>query len=550
MTKPYLWACALGALALGAAVLPAQADYKSTVLADGPLAYYRFSETVTMPVLSYATNIGSVGPAANGTFNGAFGGVPGALVGNTNTATTFGNGNVVIPYSAAINPSGPFTVECWANPNEANTGYPVSPFSSIFYNSSTAPNAREGWVIYQNGANGNTWAFRIGNSAGYSAIATGGIVTDGQWQHLVGVYDGANALLYVNGVLCATTATSSAPAPNPSQEMDIGTASAFGRWFGGGVDEAAVYPSALSAADILAHYQNGTNAARSVPYQQLVLNDNPLCYYRLDEFSNVQLAANAGSMGSAASGSYIYWSATTADLDSPTYPGFETTNTVLELSGTNGCVMLPALDLNTNTVTIESWVNLNGAQSPWAGFVYSRGTTANGLHVDGDGQELAYTWNNNNADTYNWPSGLEVPTNEWAYVALAIDPDEARLFLGTVDGGWNVATNAIPHDSEGFLVPAFIGQDPLGGRLINGRMDEVAIYNQTLTEGQLHTHLLGGLGGTNPPVLLVDPPVLTPTGTIYSTTPFAITADVYGQPPLSFQWIKDGTVIPGATMFT
>ena len=103
----YLLYCAAGA-ALLAADGSARADYPTTVLGDGPLAYYRFSETVTMPALSYASNLGSVGSAANGTFNGVLGGVPGALSGSTDTATTFGDGNVIIPYSAAIDPSGPF----------------------------------------------------------------------------------------------------------------------------------------------------------------------------------------------------------------------------------------------------------------------------------------------------------------------------------------------------------------------------------------------------------------------------------------------------------
>src|SRR5688572_6725152 len=43
----------------------AEGGYAGAVLADGPVAYFRFSDT--LPV---ATNSGSLGAAANGTYNG------------------------------------------------------------------------------------------------------------------------------------------------------------------------------------------------------------------------------------------------------------------------------------------------------------------------------------------------------------------------------------------------------------------------------------------------------------------------------------------------
>lgn len=79
----YLWAFILGALALGAGVLPARADYKSAVLTDGPAGYWRFSETpVITPAPLVSTNLGTVGTANNGAYIGSFTrGVPGVLSG-------------------------------------------------------------------------------------------------------------------------------------------------------------------------------------------------------------------------------------------------------------------------------------------------------------------------------------------------------------------------------------------------------------------------------------------------------------------------------------
>ena len=45
--------------------------------------------------------------------------------------------------------------------------------------------------------------------------------------------------------------------------------SSLNPWFGA-VDEFALYPAKLTPAQILAHYQNGTNANRSVSYDTLI----------------------------------------------------------------------------------------------------------------------------------------------------------------------------------------------------------------------------------------------------------------------------------------
>src|SRR5204862_5138324 len=80
-----------------------RADYQSTVLTQGPVAYWRLNETVAPPVPPIlALNAGSVGAAGNGTYtNGVIRGVAGAIAGDANTAVRFpqtaGN-RVRIPY--------------------------------------------------------------------------------------------------------------------------------------------------------------------------------------------------------------------------------------------------------------------------------------------------------------------------------------------------------------------------------------------------------------------------------------------------------------------
>src|SRR5208282_4895259 len=90
------------------------------------------------------------------------------------------------------------------------------------------------------------------------------------------------------------------------------------------------------------------------------------------------------------------------------FPGFEANNTAAEFTCgvPNSYVTLPALDLNTNTVTITAWVYPMGTPAAFSGIVFCRGDSdASGLCFTEDGQ-LGYTWNQNDGITSNWRSGL------------------------------------------------------------------------------------------------------------------------------------------------
>jgi autotransporter-associated beta strand protein len=69
----------------------------------------------------------------------------------------------------------------------------------------------------------------------------------------------------------------------------------------GDLDEVAYYPAALTLAQVQAHYANGTNASRPLPYQDAVLADAPAGYWRLGEGpfvprSPLPVAANGGKL--------------------------------------------------------------------------------------------------------------------------------------------------------------------------------------------------------------------------------------------------------------
>jgi hypothetical protein len=542
----------IGAFALSACTFTTLADYPSTVLGDGPSAYWRLNDSAQTPTPYPGTNLGSLGASGNGVYSGVFTRpAAGAIEGdsavaflNPSLGTGF-TGSMNVPNNTALNPSGGFTIEFWAKPSN-NTASLLSPVNSMSFVS-----GRAGYLFYQNAA---TWQMRIGVTTSTTAsILNGGTVTPNEWQHVVGVYSGGAAgimTLYVDGIQVGTASASYEV--NTDAPFCIGATSAPNRSFDGTVDEVAFYSAVLSADTIAAHYAaRTTNAAN---YASQVLSASPIGYWRLNEPADASpVAANSGSLGASANGSYAYWSENTADLRTPAYPGFAADNTVLQPSGTNGIVRAPALNLNANNVTFECWIKRNGSQTSYAGVLFHRGSaggTATGIDFKDTTDNLGYHWNDQ-GNTYGWVSGLVPPDGMWTYVALAVTPSKATMYMydGTT---WSSAVNEVDHPPQAFADITRIGADSDGSRFFNGLIDEAAIYAKTLTEGQLRTHALAGFGdpSKNQPMFVTDPPTLEPEGTIYTTTSFTLTADVYGEPPLSFQWQREGTDIPGATSYT
>jgi hypothetical protein len=132
-------------------------------------------------------------------------------------------------------------------------------------------------------------------------------------------------------------------------------------------------------------------------------------------------------------------------------------------------IEIPAMNLNSNTVTMSAWVNLNGIQSDWTSPLFSRGgSTTAGISISGG--ELRYHWDDAG---YSYSSGLSIPQGEWVLLALVISPGSARLFLGGSE--LSSAVNTTAQAAEEFDGNTLIGQDSFGGRFFRGKVDEVRI---------------------------------------------------------------------------
>jgi hypothetical protein len=476
--------------------------YVALVSAQLPVSYLRFSETgvAAIPCPFLATNLGTLGAIANGAPLATNYGVsttvlglqPGALSNPLGTSFLFPNNltnPIVVSYRPEWNVNGPFSVELWL---KGGTNFSC-PASSCQYDSA-------GWLFYQEDATqttGNGWCFRVYNTTTPRVDAKVYMtVNTNQWYYIVGVYDGTNAVLYTNGLLAASTALGAAYVPNTSATNPLvfgARGGAFAHSYAGLMDQPAFYTNALSATQIQNHYAAATNAAT---YAQLVLAQNPPGYWPFNDTLNPPVAANLGLGGSALNGAYLYWCTNLPDFEPSAYPGLDAKNRVLAVSGNSGQVLVPPLNLNTNAVTFECWLKRNGNQNNGAGLIMHRsnGTNACGLCFRGAANHLGYSWNDKPSTT-NWDSGLLPPNNQWTYVALSISP--AQAIISMFDGAtWSAATNSVTNAIQPFAGPMSTGSDGgLSNRGFNGCLDEVAIYNGTLTQGQLQSHALTAFVG-------------------------------------------------------
>jgi hypothetical protein len=314
---------------LGGQALYAGSAYSDVVRSDGALAYYSFNDSLLRTNIN--VNSGALGTPGNATNTFNLHAFPGAITGSGDRAQFFDTATsyAMIPYNSAMNPDNtkPFTVEAWFYPASDQINGGQCPLNNRLAGS--APN-RSGWVFFQRapdesyagkpGNEGIGWNCRMYRGSGGSSgldVVSGVPYQVGKWTHVVVVYDpidpvtNASLTIYIDGVAANTNVwTGGTSGTDPgyvanASDSDVAlsfgaynnTSGAGGNPYFGGIDEFAFYPAKLDAAQILSHYQNGTNANRTTPYDTLVKSTNPSAYLRLNEPSpGADVAINLGDL--------------------------------------------------------------------------------------------------------------------------------------------------------------------------------------------------------------------------------------------------------------
>jgi hypothetical protein len=301
----------------------------------------------------------------------------------------------------------------------------------------------------------------------------------------------------------------------------------------GDIDEFAIYNNyILTPAQILAHYQAGTNANYGTNYETLVLTapfpgpsgipgpqrQGPKTYLRFNDPAYYP-AANSGTVGYFADGSQVVTSNVLAGPQPPTYAGFEASNTALPLDGLKQWASInnPSGLNISGQITLEAWVKPDAFQADSARIIsHGPQTPSNFL-----GQNLANALTNTsevflaiegganyvvgsrevidgvtvNTCSASFPiPGGDLGGSDWIHLAGTYDGANWRLYRnGAQVASAAAVVGALPVNNGNWAIGA------TGNGWANnyaGGVDEPAIYSTALSGSQIASHYVAGKAGT------------------------------------------------------
>ena len=486
---------------------------------------------------------------------------------------------VDVPYSAALNPS-VFSIECWIKPNTLggdDTGWCV--MTSLNSNGNSGAN-RTGWVLYL-GSTGKL-QFWLGLTSGYAGQSrSSASATLGVWQHVVGTYDGSTIKLYLNGVSIAST-NATGWTPNPQAVLRLGgtgltgtlgpastrpaiagTSVAGNRGFDGWMDEVAVYNTVLSTSTIKAHYDAAST--NNAGYATQISGDNPVAYWRMEENavtppdpSTLPIAANSGSVGSAADGTNMWGSL--AAQPGAAYAGLGTGNNATFFDGVNGSIGLPdAAGLHfSGQITMMAWIKPNQRD-------FFRNIIAHGLDQAraetflrisrSDDGTTGGTFNNyyevgvSDGVNYYDSAVFQIPDgdfNNWVFVAGTYDGANWKLYRNGVLAATVASTHGALDITNRWSIGSRTDPNPLvapaanptlfagTGLRFGGLIDEPAIFNTALSASDINTIF------NSAQVAPVITRAVQNPGIVFkgSSASFSVWAE--GSPTLGYLWSSNG----------
>lgn len=237
------------------------APYYDVVMQDSPLIFWQLDET------SGATATDSSGNGRDGTYNSPYTqGVAQLLTGGVGTAVDFTSGEGRISYGGAgVGGTPPLAVEAWVKRLGDSNSAAGTESHIVSRDQISGSNANRSWQLcfadsdHPSAADKILWR-GFSSSAQRFTLISPSTYGFGDVLHVVGVYAGTSAELYVNGVSVASTTLAGTNALNTTQQITVARAhAALSTGLGalnGIVDNVAIY-AGLSADRILSHYNAG-----------------------------------------------------------------------------------------------------------------------------------------------------------------------------------------------------------------------------------------------------------------------------------------------------
>ena len=431
-------------------------NYSATVIQDKPSYYWRLNETFGAAVDRMQ--------GLNGTISG---GVtlnqPGALVDGDKCMVFDGVSGKIVTSTAGIIPL-ICTIEAWIKTTDADP-QPIISFGATFGLLPTiGTQSGSLWVAY--------------DSANAFSNKT---VTDGQWHHVVYVLSSTTCSFYIDGVLDVTRSQVRSAATTDIITIGAGVAPTV-PW-NGSIDEVAIYPYALTPAQIQSHYK-ARSPYPTDSYATKVIASGPSAYWRLDEtYGTVAKDVIGGANGTIASGVTLNQSGALSDG-----------NAAMKFNGgsyPNDRISVPSAAYNavgTGPFTQEIWFRTTTA-SGRTYLVDSGGSGTNGWVVLLEDTNKIYCWlTSPGSPIYPVFSGLPVFNDDkWHHVVTVVVRGASDVLWLYLDGvGYSQTLTQTGNNYTGGILS--IGSQRDAATSARCSIDEVAIYPRALTPAEILDH--------------------------------------------------------------
>jgi hypothetical protein len=161
----------------------------------------------------------------------------------------------------------------------------------------------------------------------------------------------------------------------------------------------------------------------------------------------------------------------------------------LNFNGSSSYVTAGALDLPGSGLTVSAWLKADAFASNVDSRIISK---ASGVQeqdhylmlstINSGGQKLRFRLKTGGSTKTLIASSGTLSAGVWVHVVATYDGSTMRLYKDGVLAGSLAASGSINTNSS---VPLWIGSNPVGGNVFDGVIDEVRIYNRSLSAAEI-----------------------------------------------------------------
>ena len=266
------------------------------------------------------------------------------------------------------------------------------------------------------------------------------------------------------------------------------------------------YSYRVRAADAVPNFSGYSNTASATT---LAAASGLVAAYSFNEGSGTTVAdaSGTGNGGTVASGAWT------------TQGKF---GNALNFNGTSSRVTIAdAASLHlTSAMTLEAWVNPTTVNSSWRD-VIEKGDDNYFLMATSDSSSRPAGGGTIGGSFGPAYGTAALATNTWAHLAVSYDGAAVRLYLNGTQVSSVAKTGSILTSTN----PLTIGSDPFYGQYFSGTIDEIRIYNTTLSAAQIQSDMGTPVSGS-------------PAGSQPPTAPTNLTATASGSAQVDLSWIE------------